>query len=314
MDFFYTEGYSDYSKFPMHYLNVTQGYDEGNHLDHWKNANYVDYPIDLGGMDSGRDYLYAPVDMRVVKINGINNKDVSNKIFLESINLVNTPRYGKVKIFMTAVHFEDSDIEKFNLYEGKIIKEGEPICFEGKETATANHLHITCGIGSASKSIKNKNEKWVTLGDCKKPEDIFYIDSNFTKIKNMRGLKFEILPMIDEIKKIGFPVERDISKNQIEILVDTLKIRDDYSLEGNILGYINKGIYDYTEVKVNDYVWYRINDGWIYVSENMIKVYEKEELDEDINSEEVLEIIFKEKSWFKIIFNKLKEIIKFIFK
>jgi hypothetical protein len=154
----------------MHYLNVTQSYTEGNHLPHWKNADYIDFPIDLGGMDSGRDYLYAPVDMVIVKINGINDKNVSNKIFLESIKKVNTQKFGKVKIFMTAVHFEDSDIDKYQLYEGKIIKTGEIICSEGKETATANHLHITYGIGSANKSIQNNNGKWVTLGECKKPE------------------------------------------------------------------------------------------------------------------------------------------------
>ena len=65
MDFFYTEGYEEYAKFPMNYLNITQGYSEGNHLDHWKNTNYIDYPIDLGGMDSGRDYSYVPVKMKI---------------------------------------------------------------------------------------------------------------------------------------------------------------------------------------------------------------------------------------------------------
>lgn len=180
MDFNYTSGYEKYCKFPMHYLRVTQNYKEGNHLLHWKDADYIDYPIDFGGEDTEKDYLYAPVDMKIVALRGIGDINVSNKIFLESVEPVRTPAFGVTKIFMTAVHFEDSDVKKYNLTVGRVIKQGEVICMEGKETATANHLHITCGVGSVSKSIENNNGKWVTLGDCKKPEDIFYIDKKFT--------------------------------------------------------------------------------------------------------------------------------------
>ena len=276
MEFFYTKGYEEYAKFPMNYLNITQGYAEGNHLEHWKNADYIDYPIDLGGMDSERDYLFAPVNMKIVKIDGIGNKNVSNKIFLESSVPVYTPKFGKRKIFLTAVHFEDSDIKKFNLYEGKIVKAGEAICFEGKETATANHLHITCGLGSSNKSIQNNKGKWVTYGDCKKPEDIFYIDNNFTIVKNLRGINFKTIPKLNVINSVGVPVVRDSTKNQIEVLVDNLNVRDRSYINGAILGYLNKGIYDYTDIVVNDYHWYKINIGWIAFDDEWAKVYEKE--------------------------------------
>jgi hypothetical protein len=201
MAFKFTKGYENYAKFPMHYLRVTQGWNKGNHIPHWQNADYKDYPIDLGGMDGGRDYLYAPVDMKIVALNGIGNSKVSNKIFLQSVDKVVTPKHGTTKIFMTAVHFEDSDVSKFGLKVGKVIKAGQPICFEGKETATANHLHFTCGVGNATKSIENNNGKWVTKGDCKKPEEIFFIDNNFTTIKDMGGVKFQTLPKIEEPKK-----------------------------------------------------------------------------------------------------------------
>ncbi len=201
MAFSFTKGYEDYAKFPMHYLRITQSYNSGNHIDHWKETNYKDYPIDIAGMDGGRDYLYAPVDMKITALNGIGNPNISNKIFLESVNPVKTPAFGTTKIFMTAVHFEDSDIAKFGLKVGKIIKAGEKICLEGQETANANHIHFTCGIGSSTKSIQNNRGKWVTKGTCKKPEEIFYIDKNFTMIENNAGLNFKNLPVLKENDK-----------------------------------------------------------------------------------------------------------------
>lgn len=324
MNFFYTDGYEEYAKFPMHYLNVTQNYNEGNHLAHWKDANYIDYPIDLGGMDGGRDYLFAPVNMMVIKINGIGNSNVSNKIFLESINPVYTPKYGKKKIFMTAVHFEDSDIKNFNLYEGKIIKAGEAICFEGKETAIANHLHITCGLGIANKSVQNNNGKWVTFGDCKRPEEIFYIDSNFTIIRNLRGINFQLLPKIELTKYIGTPVVRDNSVNQIEVLVDNLNVRADSSINSSILGYIKKGIYNYSDIIINDYHWYKIDAGWIAYDDSWTKVFEKVKIVEDelaaedvvIDNNDKVDAIEKieDVSFFRKIFNKIGKFFVSLFK
>lgn len=200
MAFHFTKGYEDYAKFPMHYLKVSQTYNGSGHKSHWYNATPKDYPIDLAGEDGGRDYLYSPVDMKVTNVQGIGNGKVSNKVFLVSTKKVHTP-IGKHQIFMTAVHFEDSDVKKFGIKKGKVFKEGEPICFEGKETATANHLHFTCGIGSASQSVENSKKEWVTKGDCRKPEDIFYIDKNFTKVLKTGGLNWEYLPPLVEYYK-----------------------------------------------------------------------------------------------------------------
>ena len=195
MAFHFTKGYEDYAKFPMHYLKVSQTYNGSGHKPHWYGATPKDFPIDLAGEDTGRDYLFSPTTMKVTNVQGIGNSKVSNKVFLVSTKKVHTP-IGKHQIFMTAVHFEDSDVKKFGIKKGKVFKEGEPICFEGKETATANHLHFTCGIGSVSKSVENSRGKWVTKGDCRKPEEIFYIDKNFTKVLKSGNLNWEYLPSL----------------------------------------------------------------------------------------------------------------------
>lgn len=330
MAFKYTKGYENYAKFPMHYLRITQSYNAGNHKPHWDKANYKDYPVDLGGLDSGRDYLYAPVDMKIVALNGIGNPKVSNKIFLESVNKVKTPNCGTTKIFMTAVHFEDSDVSKFGLKVGKIIKMGEIICLEGKETASANHLHLTCGIGNSTKSIQNNNGKWVTKGNCQKPEDIFYIDKNFTIIKDNGGLKFKMLPALTNIEKVGSPIARDQTKNQIEILVTNLRLRSSSSTKGKVLGYIKKGFYNYTDVKQNDnYTWYKIENGWVAFDNNWCRLYKKEEVPlpapdivRDIEQEEVVipeeqsdnKSETKKESFFTKIISLIKKLFSFLLK
>ena len=276
MAFEFTKGYENYAVFPMHYLRITQSWDKGNHIPHWDNANYKDYPVDLGGSDGGRDYLYAPVDMKVVALNGIGSSTVSNKVFLESVNKVVTPKYGTTKIFMTAVHFNDSDVSKFGIKVGKIYKRGEPICFEGVETATANHLHFTCGIGSATKSIENNNGKWVTKGDCKKPEEIFFIDKKFNNVINLGGKVWSYLP-----KKVGTPVKRDKNKNQIEVLVPELNVRNKPNTNGTKLGFANIGIYDIiNSSEANGYTWYEIEENkWIASKEGIwTKFYKKEDI------------------------------------
>lgn len=251
MSFSFTNGYENYAKFPMHYMRVTQSWNKGNHKPHWDGANYKDYPIDLGGMDSGRDYLYAPVDMKIVALNGIGSKTVSNKIFLESVEKVQTVKHGKTKIFMTAVHFNDSDVSKFGLKVGKVIKAGQAICFEGTETATANHLHFTCGVGSAKASIENNKGKWVTKGDCKKPEEIFYVDPKFTKVLDKGGLFWSELPkkpVTKTVKAILGLVLRDKATTKGKKLL-TIPYKKTVEIVTMNAGYSNG--YNWSKVKYN---------------------------------------------------------------
>lgn len=271
MVFNFTDGYEDYAVFPMHYVRVTQSWNQGNHRQHWDGANYKDYPIDIGGMDSGRDFLYATVDLKVLAISGIGSSSVSNKLFLTSVNKVNTPKWGKVQIFLTAVHFEDSDISKYDIKVGKVFKRGEIICAEGKETATANHLHVTCGIGTATKSIKNNNGKYVTSGDCKKPEEIFFIDNSFNNVMSRGNLNWMELPKIEKVPTIGTPVIRNVYVDQIEVITSTLNVRNKASVNGIRLGYATVGIYEIiSTAEADGYVWYEIaSNEWIAGNEGI---------------------------------------------
>ena len=183
--------------FGMKNMRITQSYNgTTSHKPHWYNSkNYADYPIDIAGIDGNKEPYYAPVDMKVVAIIGIGTS-VTNTIWLVSAEKCNTPS-GVFKPFIMLTHWNDSDPYIKNLKVGSIVKAGQPICEEGVDGATANHLHMVCG--NADKScgdglIKNSNGKWVSKGWCMKPEEVMFIDKEFTNVLSTNDLTFKDKP------------------------------------------------------------------------------------------------------------------------
>lgn len=181
--------------FPMKVMNISQTYKQGNHIPHWKGAEKgkKDYPLDLIDKDSGRSIFYAPCNCKVTFIQAKNSLNWTNKMILVSTDKVETVKYGKKQIFFKVVHFPYSNVKTYGLKVGKTFKQGDPICTEGKDNySTGNHVHFSCGIGYADKSIVNKNGKYVANGDNKYPENILWVDTDFTIIKNAGGLKWHV--------------------------------------------------------------------------------------------------------------------------
>lgn len=83
-------------------------------------------------------------------------------------------------------------------------------------------------------------------------------------------------------EELAEPVARDECKDQIEVKVDNLRIRDCGGLACKELGKAKKGFYDYYEVVENNgYKWYRITDDWrrqwVASSDEWTNVYPKKE-------------------------------------
>ena len=183
--------------FGMKNMRITQSYNGTvSHKLHWYNSkNYADYPIDIAGIDGNKEPYYAPVDMKVVAIKGIGTS-VTNTIWLVSTEKCNTPS-GIFKPFIMLTHWNDSDPYIKNLKVGSIVKAGQPICEEGVDGATANHLHLVCGNalrGCGNGFIQNSNGKWVSKGYCLKPEEVMFIDKEFTNILSTNDLTFKDKP------------------------------------------------------------------------------------------------------------------------
>ena len=180
--------------FPMKYINISQNYKQGNHIPYWKGASRGKkaYPIDICGMDSGKDFWYAPCDLKITMIQAKNTSKWTNKMILVSVEKVQTAKLGKKQVYFKVVHFPYSNVAKYGLKVGKVFKQGEIVCTEGKDDfCTGNHIHMECGIGYADESIPNGNGKYVSNSNGKYPQSILYISKSFTKkIINLDGLKF----------------------------------------------------------------------------------------------------------------------------
>jgi len=271
---------NNYMIYPLKYMRITCRYDEGSHRNHSVNVTdgKIDYPIDDGGKDVGRDPIYCPCDeMKVTAIKGVGNSS-TNTIWLVSTSKVITPTFTDIA-FMTLTHSNDSDFK--NIKVGDTFKRGEIICYEGTDGATANHIHLTCGRGSSNDWDQNSNGSWVIVGDSKKPEDVFYIDRNFTEELWGGYLIWEDLP---KINKVGVPVNRNTQVDQIQVLVDNLNARSEASINSTSIGYINKGVYNvinkvdndgYRWVQIEDY-WMATNDGWTNYYPKIVKSCEAE--------------------------------------
>lgn len=277
----------NYFIYPLKNMRITQNYNsEYSHKKDWYNSkDYKDYPIDDGGENTTREGIYCPCDeMIVTEIKGVGNNKITNTIWLKSTTKVTTPTFTDIA-FMTLTHSNDKDFK--NIKVGTKFKRGDLIVYEGENVNVATHIHMVFGRGTSNNWINNSNKALVIKGDCKKPEEVCFIDKSFTKIINDGEIKWVEIP-----KRLGTSIKKDETKDQIEILVDNLRARKD--VNGTILGYINKGIYNILDVKKDDnYTWYKIENFWIAYSDEWAKLYNKkqEQKEETTNKNEKISIL-----------------------
>ena len=182
-----------YAIYPSKKMRISQRYDEGNHLAHFNNANYKDYPIDeTYGDSASTGIFYAPFDCEVVKKYSATTKE----IWITSTKKVDTP-LGNDYVTVFIGHIRSEEYENINV--GDTYKQYEPIVHEEKDAmSTGYHNHISAGLGKMKGTgwVKNNRGLWVpqTTNGMKKPELIFYVDKSFTTIVNDKGLKFQDMP------------------------------------------------------------------------------------------------------------------------
>lgn len=127
--------------FPMDVLRVTQGYGiahGGVKANTYSHAG--SYALDLGGADTGADWLYAPCDMVVRRVYG-----VYNAVWFESLEPLES--VGSTVIMM-CLHMNDADRDALGIKAGKVFRTGEKCYREGMSgNVTGTHVHIELGRG-----------------------------------------------------------------------------------------------------------------------------------------------------------------------
>lgn len=162
--------------FPMDYMRITQGYNEGTHID--------SYAIDNAGKDYGIGEVKAPFTGVIKKI----YQNDANEVWLESKEIVEYP--DGTKDYMNIMFAHDNNVS--DLFVGKEIKKGEVFYHEGtKGNATGNHCHFECGRGKFTDNgwHKNNHGYW-SINNGKKPEECLWTDDN-TKILDSHNYTFK---------------------------------------------------------------------------------------------------------------------------
>ena len=262
--------------YPIKTIRITQRDHQGTHADC--------FATDEAGPDGGISSLFAPFTGIIKKIY---SKD-ANEVWLESIEPVLFA--DGTKDYMTIMFCHDNDVS--DLWVGKVIKQGEVFYQEGtKGYATGNHVHFECAKGKFIGTGWHKdNDGYWYINNGKLVTDCLFVDDSYNVIQTL-GLSFKNVKEV-EPKKYGSPVARNEYVNQIKINADNVRART--SPNGDIIGYMNPGIYNSIEyTTVEGYDWHKVEDGlycamgewaeWLPKKEKPVEQPKNDDTDTKIN-------------------------------
>ena len=254
----------EYAMYPSKIIRITQRHGAGTYS-HSRN-----YAVDEAGADGGIGNIIAPFTGIIKRIY---TKD-ANEVWLESKNKV---KYADgTEDYMTIMFAHDNSVT--SLYVGKEIKQGEVFYQEGtKGQASGNHVHFECGKGKFTGTGWHQDGNAWDINNGKLVTECLWVDDTYT-IKETRGYKFRNVKDA-EMKKLGTPVARDEYKDQVQIKDGMTSVRARNKANGEILGYMNIGLYNILEIaNTAGYTWYRVEkDLWFAYSPDWAIIYPKEE-------------------------------------
>lgn len=237
-----------YLLYPTKTMSISQNYNEK--FSHYNNSHGTpkDFPIDESCGDSKRDYFYAPCDLTIKRIYGVGNKG-TNTIWLQSKGRVKIANGMEKNITIMVIHPNDDTLKKLKV--GQSFKQGEKMFLEGKDGhATGYHFHISVATAKFSELkngwVQNNKGAWVITKNAIKPEEAFWVDTSFTKIKNKRGLKFKTIKTnkttVNKVKVSYYP-KSSYKGDSIAKALSELKINNSYAYRSKIA--LKNGIKNY---------------------------------------------------------------------
>lgn len=211
-----------YLKYPTKNMRITQDYNGSTSHKIASTGSPKSYPIDEGGANTGREYFYAPCDLTIKRIYGVNDGG-TNTVWLQSNNKVKLANGKESYVTLMIIHMNDSDLEKLKV--GQKFEQGDKMFLEGKDNATGYHFHIevaTCKYSELKNNgwVKNSKGAWVISNNAIKPEYAFYLDN--VKVIEDKGLKFKQMPKEEEKEEDTVKVEQVVT-NQYYPIPNTSK-------------------------------------------------------------------------------------------
>lgn len=244
-----------YNRLPLKKLGITSTWEE--HTSRGSRGQ------DFGWFDYEGEPVYSINDgtvMYIDKSTGTNN--AGNYIWIKH-------EFKNNDMWSRYCHLKDnSTIVKV----GQKVTRGQQIASMGGTFGYATHLHLEILVVP-----KGWKFNWNDRAKYSKPATDYAFAFEDQTIGSSANNK-----VITKVLGTSKITKRDTTKNQIEVVGEFLRVRKGAGTNQTILGYIDYGIYDYTETKIsNGYTWYNLGFGWIAGTKEDTKVYPKESLEDD---------------------------------
>lgn len=284
--------------YPSPYIRITQKHGIGTHFD--------SYAFDEAGSDGGIDYLIASFTGIIRKIYTAD----ANEVWLESIEPVEYPD-GTID-YMTLMLAHDNNVS--NLKVGQVIKQGQRFYEEGtKGNASGNHVHIECSRGKFTGTGWHQNSAgYWSINNGKKADECLWVDDSY-HILDTAGYKFRNVKDA-EPKKLGTPIERNENVDQVRVFDETTVLRARNNPNGDVLGYMNSGIYNLLErASDGDYEWFKVEESlWFAYSTDWCELLPKKEtpVEPEVTEPTIEELTKKIEELNKIIDEQNDELIE----
>lgn len=184
--------------FPMKIMRIAQGY--GLEVDGVAASTYShtgSYALDLGGTDTGAEYLYAPCDVTVMRhYRGTGY----NAVWYQSNSEVMCADGVARQLVFLLLHANDNVITELGITVGKTFLQGEKFYKEGTGGGVATHAHLEVGLAPFSGTgwyqsdyvgDYNGAKVWI-INNKLIPSQIFFLDDSIT-VKDGYGYNWKYL-------------------------------------------------------------------------------------------------------------------------
>lgn len=252
--------------FPILKTWESQHMNEGSHKD--------TKAIDFGVLSPYKDTkLTAPFDGKVVYVDTQANGGGIAFESLEKVRYVNG-----TEDYMTLWTGHDNKPPKL----GAIYKQGEYYSDMGTAGGVATHCHLEVIKGKFKMTNKVTSVGAYKFDNTIEPYKALFL--NKEGLIKYSKYKWTTLP-----DTVGTPVKRNEYIDQIEVIAEVLRARKKPSLKGEVLGYINQGIYNIiSSTQADGYTWYQVEQNvWIAYNKEWETLLPKKETEEEQLKKEI---------------------------
>ena len=242
-----------YNKLPLKKLGITSTWEE--HTSRGSRGQ------DFGWFDYEGEPIYATNDGVVMDIG--KNSSAGNYVWIKH-------EFANNDMWSRYLHIKDGGVK---VKIGQKVTRGQEIAIMGNTGySTGTHLHFETWVVP-----KGWKFNWNDRAKYSKPstDNAFAFDDQYIGTNPNNKVITKVLGTSKQAK-------RNTTKNQIEVVGEFLRARKGAGTNQTILGYIDFGIYDYTETKIsNNYTWYNLGFCWIAGTKEDTKIYPKENNEDD---------------------------------